>query len=164
MTVVSMKEEQCHNGAQGAARSFSLPSSEVQPRQSNYQKYTLPEGVVAIDNAPLYQVVALWGWQLQRPFSRDEVARAFGIDERRAGDVMSYIRRARSDVVLSRQYYDRSEKGARQRFLQIMTAPVLDGRPYCGPSTACVPETPGTQKEVDLQALRRWFLHRPNNT
>ncbi|WP_439070493.1 CaiF/GrlA family transcriptional regulator (plasmid) [Serratia nevei] len=136
-------------------------ASDVLPRQSNYHRYSLPDGVVVTDKTPLYQVVALWGWQRQRPFSRDDVAKAFGIDQRRAGDVMSYIRRVRADVVNSRQYYERLECGVRQRMMQILAEPALDGRPYYEPAEGKLSDV---QKGVAVQELRRWFLYRKNRT
>lgn len=156
-----MKEDPDHHGA-GEARDDNVPSaSDVLPRQSNYYRYRVPDNVNATDKMPLYQVVALWGWQRQLPFSRDDVALAFGIDQRRAADVMSYIRRVRADVLKSRQYYERQESGGRLLFMQILTEPVLSGRPYYGPATG---KTSETQKSVALQELRRWFLYRPNRT
>ncbi|MEL5428869.1 CaiF/GrlA family transcriptional regulator [Serratia nevei] len=129
--------------------------STVSPRQANYYAYTLPEGFADIRGAPLYQVVALWGWSLKRPFCREEVASAFGISLLRAGDVMSYIRRARPDVVKSRQYHERLAGGVRRRFLHILAEPALEGQPVKAP-----PVTTGA--EAALQALRHWFLTRPN--
>ena len=63
----------------------------VSGRQSNYGDYHLPAGVSVMKTAPLYQAVVFWGWQLGRPFIRDELAGAYYINVSRAGDVMSYI-------------------------------------------------------------------------
>lgn len=135
----------------------------VAPCQSNYQAYTLPEGVSGLEAAPLYQLVALWGWQLGRAFSRDEVAVAFGLELHRAGDVMSYIRRMRPDRVRSRQHYERLDKGVRQRYMQIMAKPQVDGRPVTpSPASQGQQHAKGPQTEAALQELRRWFLGRPN--
>lgn len=139
--------------------------AEVAPRQANYLKYRLPDGLDGLAHAPLYQVVAVWGWRLGRPFCRPEVAEAFGISLCRAGDVMSYIRRARPDLIKSRQYHERLPHGVRQRFLQILADPRVTGRPAMMQKVQEVQETPPTgaaKTEVDLQALRGWFLRRPN--
>ncbi len=135
----------------------------VSPRQSNYHAYRLPDGVVMPPGAPLYHAVALWGWTLGRPFCRPEVADAFGITLQRAGDVMSYIRRARPDVVTSRQFYAQLAGGVRQRFIQILAEPRIDGgrRETSGRRRRAEAATPQCGREV-VKTLRQWFLTRPN--
>lgn len=147
-------------------RNAETGGAEIAPRQSNYGEYSLPAGLEALVDAPLYMVVAVWGWQLGRAFCRDEVAQAFRISPHRAADVMSYIRRARPDVVKSRQHHTRLRGGVRLRHLLILSEPVVG---VCAARAAVknVTTAPrqgasGAQAETDLQALRHWFLSRPN--
>lgn len=138
--------------------------AEVMPRQSNYQKYRLPDGLEGLAHAPLYQVVAVWGWRLGRAFCRDELAEAFVISPHRAGDQMSYIRRARPDCIQSRTHHERQPNGSRRRYLTILAEPRIDGRPARVPPVHLV-EREVQQADIekvkaDLQALRSWFLRR----
>lgn len=128
----------------------------VSGRQSNYGGYRLPAGLAVGPTVPLYQAVAFWGWQLGRPFSRDEVAEVFHIEVCRAGDVMSYIRRARSDRITSRQHYVRVPDGVRMRYLQIMTKPKVKGIPVALKPIHLMPSD--GMSETSLSALRRWFI------
>ncbi len=106
------------------------------------------------EHVPLYQRVALWGWHLGRPFSRHDVAKVFGISLDSAGNVMSYLRRARPDVVKSRQWYERGARGSRKRYMHILSAPNVDGKPV-----SMLPvHLSGERKERPLQAMRRRFI------
>ncbi|WP_391565006.1 CaiF/GrlA family transcriptional regulator [Serratia proteamaculans] len=143
------------------------PSAVVAPAQSNYGEYTLPPMLRGLSDPPLYLAVAIWGWQLGRPFCRQELAQTFRITLRRAGDVMSYIRRADQKKIRSQQWYERGKKGARCRHLQIVAEPMMAvkktmrGTPT--PETvACLPQDDEPPSEAGVQALRRWFLNRPN--
>jgi hypothetical protein len=138
------------------------PPAPVTPRQSNYDGYTVPGGLSDLKHLPLYLVVAHWGWRRGRAFCRKDLAVAFGISTRRAGDVMSYIRRADSNRVKSQQYHECLAKGVRQRYLRILSAPpttVPTGRP---PQGAVVPQAPVmtcSSTETALEELRQWFLY-----
>lgn len=143
--------------------------SVVAPSQSNYGEYTLPATLQNLGDPPLYLAVAFWGWQLGRPFCRTELAQTFRITLQRAGDVMSYIRRADQSKIHSHQSYDRMENGARRRHLHIVTAPDMTvkkgvkGKPKPTPKTdASLLQDEGPISDSGLQALRRWFLIRPN--
>lgn len=106
------------------------------------------------EHTPLYQRVALWGWCLGRPFSRHDVAKTFGINLDSAGNVMSYLRRARPDVVKSLQWYERGARGARKRYMQILSAPNVDGKPVRMMPVHLL----GGKKEGSLQDMRRRFI------
>lgn len=128
-------------------------------RQSNYGDYRLPEGLAVTPSAPLYQAVAFWGWQLGRPFSRTELAEAFHIAVDRAGDVMSYIRRARSDRIVSRQHYERAPNGVRMRYLHILAEPQVDGIPVVATPVHLTPdESSDDAGAMSFAALKRWFI------
>lgn len=149
-----MKDE---NGAGG------VPTRCGKPRQSNYGDYRLPDvlaDIPGLDTAPLYQAVALWGWRLGRAFCRDELARAFHISVHRAGDVMSYIRRARADRVASRLHHKQLKNGARQRYLLIVAEPAIAGQRRAEARGS--PDNDAPMTEAALQELRRWFLCRAN--
>jgi len=139
----------------------------VVPGQSNYGEYTLPTSLAGLGDPPLYLAVAMWGWQLGRPFCRDELAQAFRITVKRAGDVMSYIRRAAPDKIQTCQRYERVVKGVRCRYMQIMAEPEMTvqkavrGKPSVEAKDDVAQEE-GPLSDARLQALRRWFLNRPN--
>lgn len=138
-------------------------STAVPGRQSNYGEYRLPDGLRIATTVPLYQAVAVWGWRLRRPFCRDELAKAFHLELRRAGDVMSYIRRARPDCIASRQFYSRAPNGGRLRYLQIIAKPQIKGAPVAvKPVHLTVSDTPDTAESV--AALRRWFIRGAGET
>lgn len=143
----------------------AVPGKGMAGRQTNHGDYRLPEGLPVAPTAPLYQAVALWGWRLGRPFCRDELAQAFHISVRRAGDVMSYIRRARPDRVRSHQHYTRMPSGARLRHLQIVAPPRVDGAPVAAqpvylarPGESVTDEAADDAPGPSLSALRRWFI------
>ncbi|HBE9179015.1 hypothetical protein BFS14_14880 [Serratia fonticola] len=139
----------------------------VAPGQSNYGEYTLPAMLQDLGDPPLYLAVATWGWRLGRPFCRDELAQTFRITLQRAGDVMSYIRRADQAKIRSRQSYERVVNGVRRRFLQIVAEPDMSvkkavrGKPTTETDER-LPQGEGPLSDAGLQALRRWFLLRPN--
>lgn len=139
----------------------------VAPAQTNYGEYTLPPTLTGLDDLPLYMVVAIWGWQRGRPFCREDLAKAFRITLKQAGDVMSYIRRADQKKIQSRQGYERLMKGVRCRYMQIVAEPdrtvkkALRGKPTPVMDTD-LPQDNGPLSDAGLQALRRWFLTRPN--
>lgn len=141
--------------------------SVVAPGQSNYGEYTLPAMLQDLDDPPLYLAVAVWGWRLRRPFCRRELAQTFRITLQRAGDVMSYIRRADQAKIHSRQSYERIENGVRRRYLHIVTEPdmtvkkAVRGKPTVETAEG-LPQGEGPLSDAGLQALRRWFLIRPN--
>lgn len=63
-----------------------------QPKtQSNHDSYFIPEEVMYLKGKPLYVLIAHWGLQRKVPFFRDDVAKAFGLTERRAADLMRYL-------------------------------------------------------------------------
>lgn len=134
----------------------------VTPRQSNYESYTLPTSLVELGSPPLYLAVAHWGWRLGRPFCREEVAVAFGISLHRAGDVMSYIRRTYAEQIPTRQHYERPTKGVRLRYLHILSVPTATSLVLNVPQARQPESRPAPQSKVDVRALRRWFLSRPN--
>lgn len=137
----------------------------VLPEQSNYGAYRVPASVTDLTALPLFVMVAYWGWRLGRPFCRDEVAAAFGIAVRQAGDVMSYIQRTRTADIATRHYIEYPQKGCRRRYLQILSEPTLRA-PAASMKTAPAPTSAVTssraQGKETLQALRQWFLGRPN--
>ncbi|MGQ8701792.1 CaiF/GrlA family transcriptional regulator [Serratia marcescens] len=133
--------------------------TEVPGRQSNYGVYRLPDGLQVSPSVPLYQVVALWGWRLGRPFSREELAVAFHIELRRAGDVMSYIRRASTDRIVSRQHYVRVPGGVRMRYLHIIEEPGVEDIPVAVKPVSLTPSEPADDASAQsLSALKRWFI------
>lgn len=133
-----------------------VPSGTVVAgRQSNYGVYHLPAGLPSV---PLYQAVALWGWRLGRAFSREELAEAFHISTCRAGDVMSYIRRARADKIVSRQHYVPVPGGVRMRYLQIMMEPQIEGGLLVKPAHPHPSHSTDNKEGGSLPALRRWFI------
>lgn len=134
--------------------------SRVSASQSNYGEYWLPESLSDLVHPPLYLAVAVWGWRLGRPFCREEVAQVFRLAPHRAGDVMTYIRRAGPDRIGSRQSYARVG-GVRCRYLHIVADPGSEK----GKTLREAPVTDAVSaddKEAGLQAMRRWFLRRPN--
>ncbi|WP_158497931.1 CaiF/GrlA family transcriptional regulator [Serratia marcescens] len=106
------------------------------------------------EHTPLYKRVALWGWRLGKPFSRHDVAKTFGINLDSAGNVMSYLRRARPDVVKSWQWYERGARGSRKRYMQILSAPNVDGKPVRMMPVHLL----GGKKEGSVQDMRRRFI------
>ncbi|MGF6188984.1 CaiF/GrlA family transcriptional regulator [Serratia sp. 2723] len=139
----------------------------VAPGQSNYGEYTLPALLQDLGDPPLYLAVATWGWRLGRPFCRDELAQTFRITLQRAGDVMSYIRRADQEKIRSRQSYERVVNGVRRRFLHIVAEPNMTVKKAVKGKSAVeaaagLPQGEGQLSDAGLQALRRWFLIRPN--
>jgi hypothetical protein len=60
-------------------------------RQSNHDSYYIPEEVMNLKGEPLYVLIARWGLLRKAPFFRDDVAKAFGLTERRAADLMRYL-------------------------------------------------------------------------
>lgn len=128
-------------------------------RQSTYGEYHLPAGLRLAATVPLYQAVAVWGWRLRRPFCREELAKAFHLELRRAGDVMSYIRRARPDRIASRQFYSRASSGGRLRYLHIIAKPRIEGLPVSETPVHLTPQAPPDGADTaPLPALRRWFI------
>ncbi|MEB7884030.1 CaiF/GrlA family transcriptional regulator [Serratia fonticola] len=139
----------------------------VAPGQSNYGEYTLPAMLEGLGDPPLYLAVAIWGWRLGRPFCRGELAQTFRITLQRAGDVMSYIRRADQRKIASRQSYERAMNGARRRYLHIVAEPDMSVKKVAKSKSATemdavLAQGVGQPTEAELQALRRWFLIRPN--
>ncbi|MEL5280748.1 CaiF/GrlA family transcriptional regulator [Serratia bockelmannii] len=129
----------------------------VPGRQSNHGVYRLPPGLPVAPSVPLYQAVALWGWRLGRPFSRDELALAFHIELRRAGDLMSYIRRA--EQIVSRQCYVRAPGGVRMRYLHIIEEPLVEGMAVATKPVHLTPsESANDASTPSLSAWRRWFI------
>lgn len=59
--------------------------------QSNHDSYFIPPELMALKGKPLYILIAYWGLLRQKSFFREDVARAFGITERRAADLMRYL-------------------------------------------------------------------------
>lgn len=128
-------------------------------KKATAQEQKVTTDGIDVDVEPLYQRVARWGWSLGRPFSRDDVAKVFGISRKQAGDVISYIRHARSDVVKSQLTYTQRAGRARQRLLQILSEPHVNAGPANEPPE---PRTAPAQNEP-LHNLRRWFISRFNH-
>ncbi len=143
-------------------KAMSRMGAVVAPRQSNYEAFTLPDGLTNLGVLPLYLAVAHWGWRLGRPFCREELAIAFGISLHRAGDVMSYIRRTYAEQIPTRQHYERPAKGVRLRYLHILSVPTAASLVLNVPQARQPESRPTPQSKVDVRALRRWFLSRPN--
>lgn len=66
--------------------------------QSNHESYFIPEGLLHLKGRPLYMLIAYWGLLRGEPFFRDDVAKAFGLTERRAAGMMSYLHRKKDFV------------------------------------------------------------------
>lgn len=67
---------------------------------------------------------------------------------------MSYLRRVRPDVVKSRQWYERGARGARKRYMHILSAPNVDGKPVRMIPVYLL----GEKKKGSLQDMRRRFI------
>lgn len=74
------------------------PVSYKPKEQSNRESYFIPEGVMHLKGYPLYILIAYWGLLRKEPFFRDDVARAFGLTERRAAGLMNYVHRKKDFV------------------------------------------------------------------
>lgn len=66
--------------------------------QSNRDSYFIPEELLHLKGYPLYMLIAHWGVKRGAPFFRDDVARAFGLTERRAAGMMTYLHR-KTDLI-----------------------------------------------------------------
>ncbi len=67
---------------------------------------------------------------------------------------MSYLRRARPDVVKSQQWYERGARGSRKRYMHILSAPNVDGKPVRMMPVYLL----GEKNEGPVQAMRRRFI------
>lgn len=63
----------------------------VSGRQKNHGDFYLPEVISHLDEPSFYMAVAWWGLLRGKPFTRDDVAKAFRVTARRAADVMTYL-------------------------------------------------------------------------
>lgn len=63
----------------------------VRGRQKNHGDFYLPEIISHLEEPTFYIAVAWWGKLTGRSFSREDVAQAFRVTDRRAADVMTYL-------------------------------------------------------------------------
>lgn len=159
----------------------NAPRIRVRAQQSNHGGYDLPSGLSHLPAMPLYLAVAYLGMLKRAPLSRLEVAQAFGLDTRRALEVMRYLTSGKTCVACERVSLDEGEfgKGYRLRIdaigepqksfvgmrketaednhrSQAEVVPVSRGR------KGQARRRPRLSDESAHQSLRRWFLRRPN--
>lgn len=72
--------------------------SRKKTAQSNHDSFIIPPSLQQYADEPLYILVALWGRQLNDWLSRTEIAKTFGITERRASFQLSYLSRQKKRV------------------------------------------------------------------
>jgi len=84
--------------------------------QSNRDSYFVPEEVMHLKGYPLYVLIAHWGVNRGTPFYRDDVAKAFGLTERRAASMMSFMHR-KNDLIVST--LKRVPAGEKRRVLKL---------------------------------------------
>lgn len=63
----------------------------ISGRQKNHGDFYLPEIISHLEEPTFYIAVAWWGKLTGRSFSREDVAQAFRVTDRRAADVMTYL-------------------------------------------------------------------------
>lgn len=83
-------------------------------KQSNHDIYTIPSGMEAWADEPLYLVVARWGEQQKRWINRNDIAAVFHIPERRASFQLSYISRKKERVECRTRYVAVADCGRRR--------------------------------------------------
>ncbi|EEN7521763.1 CaiF/GrlA family transcriptional regulator [Salmonella enterica] len=83
-------------------------------KQRNHNIYTIPPGMEAWADEPLYLVVARWGQQQKRWINRNDIVTVFHIPERQASFQLSYISRKKERVVCRTRYVT-AENCGRQR-------------------------------------------------
>lgn len=164
-----------HSQAKGASRVW------VRAQQRNHGGYHLPSCLSHLPAMPLYLAVAHLGMLKREPLSRLEVAQAFGLDTRRALEVMRYLASGKTCVACTRVPLHKGEFGKGYR-LRIDTI----GEPqksFAGMRKEMVGDNDPSQPEVTPasrgrkgqvrrrsrlsdelahQSLRHWFLRRPN--
>lgn len=123
-------------------------------RQRNHDAFYLPENIRYLGPLPLYLAVAWWGLLNARPFDRQDIARAFRIDVRRASGIMGYLcHRIRPGVVRLEHMVSRDSKGHRK--MSVLVTEVMSPAPLM----TCVSDT---KPDADLaRKLSRWLLSRP---
>lgn len=78
------------------------------PSQGNHEIYFLPEGLEVYAEHPAYIVVALWCLGRKEWINRNDIARAFKINGRRASYFLSYITKKKT-IIKSRVRKVRNE-------------------------------------------------------
>lgn len=129
-------------------------------RQSNHEEYRLPAALAHLPWQPLYLAVAQLGLILQQPLTREMICTAFGIETRRALEVMRYLAAGQARVQCERL----ACPGSRGYQLVIHAVlPAEDGeRASTRPAGRASPGANRRRREAQQQQLRQWFLRRPN--
>ncbi|MDT0204624.1 CaiF/GrlA family transcriptional regulator [Serratia marcescens] len=159
----------------------STPRIRVRAQQSNHGGYDLPPSLAHLPAMPLYLAVAYLGMLKRAPLSRLEVAQAFGLDTRRALEVMRYLASGKTCVACERVPLHPGEfgKGYRLRidaigepqksFVGMRKETAEDGHrsqsevvPASRGRRGQARRRPRLSDELAHQSLRRWFLRRPN--
>lgn len=60
-------------------------------RKESTEDFYRPASIRHLGDIPLYRAVAWWGFLLGAEFTRNDVSRAFRIDQRRASGILNYI-------------------------------------------------------------------------
>ena len=142
------------------------PGVVVAGTQSNHGDFCLPPEMAHLPHLRLYQAVALWALTVGSGVTRDDISRAFRISVRRAADVMHYILAARQDVITcTRQVIRLGQGRGRTLLLHVTAVSAMSDEPRQSMSPSASPRKPRpapVRKERVSQALRSWFLTRPN--
>lgn len=155
-------------------------SVRVQARQRNHEDYRLPVSLSHLPSVPLYLAVAHLGILMQEPLTRQAIGLAFGISTRRALEVMRYLINGKSGVICERlpPLSGQSALGYRIHIHALSVSESRDERSavpardrYKDVNDTSLAEAGATRmskprsregREQACQALRRWFLQRPN--
>lgn len=127
--------------------------------------YTLPSGMSIPEgqDLPLYLLVAHWALVQGRPVTVRDISEAFHIINRRASDIMLYLRRLPDSVLTCRSvrvYPD----GALRRSAVLVTS--VSGLPApVEPKNTGSGTPPATRKSKPVTDLRSWMVsRRPGET
>ncbi|EBS1713836.1 CaiF/GrlA family transcriptional regulator [Salmonella enterica subsp. enterica serovar Vitkin] len=122
--------------------------------------YTLPSGMSIPEgqDLPLYLLVAHWALVQGRPVTVRDISEAFHIINRRASDIMLYLRRLPDSVLTCRSvrvYPD----GALRRSAVLVTS--VSGLPAPdAPQKNNTPQRPPARKSTAIRDLRTWMVSR----
>ncbi|EAA5550587.1 CaiF/GrlA family transcriptional regulator [Salmonella enterica subsp. enterica] len=122
--------------------------------------YTLPSGMTIPEgrDLPLYLLVAHWALIQGRPVTVRDISEAFHIINRRASDIMLYLRRLPDSVLTCR--FVRVNPGGAPRRGAIMVTSVYGLPAPAAPQKADTPRRPPARKSAAVQDLRTWMVSR----
>lgn len=87
------------------------------------QGYYLPTGLRVQDDTPFWVAVALWGWQLGAPFSRQDILVAFRVERLVAANVFHYIRYVHGKKLAVTEHHRQDDSGRIRCCLQVNAPP-----------------------------------------